>query len=65
MINSLPMKIYTVIPFFSIENEVNTNDVKSFTIYDEAYYYANAITDGKRYEIVKSEIVKPHIKSDI
>ena len=56
MTNSLPMKIYTVIPFFSIENEVNTNDVKSFTIYDEAYSYANAITDGRRYEIVENEL---------
>tara|TARA_R110000772_G_scaffold497_2_gene1795 strand:- start:1178 stop:1363 length:186 start_codon:yes stop_codon:yes gene_type:complete len=56
MINSLPMKIYTVIPFFSIENEVNTNDVKSFTTYDEAYSYANAITDGRRYEIVENEL---------
>ena len=55
MINSLPMKIYTVIPFFSIENEVNTNDVKSFTIYDD-YSYANAITDGRRYEIVENEL---------
>ena len=56
MINSLPMKIYTVIPFFSIENEVNTNDVKSFTIYDEAYSYANAISSGRQYEIVENEL---------
>ena len=50
------MKIYTVIPFFSIENEINTNDVKSFTIYDEAYSYANAISSGRQYEIVENEL---------
>ena len=55
------MKIYTVIPFFSNENEVNMNDVKSFTIFDEAYYYANAITDGRRYEIVENELDETRI----
>ena len=50
------MKIYTVIPYFTTENEVNTNEVQSFTHYDDAYYYANSVTDGRHYDIIENEL---------
>lgn len=48
--------IYTVIPFFFDGIEIFANDVKSFSTYDDAYFYATNSIDGKRFEIIKNQL---------
>ena len=48
--------IYTVIPFFSDGIEIFANDVKSFSTYDAAYFYATNHCSGKTFDIIKNEL---------
>jgi len=48
--------IYTVIPFYYDGIEIFTNDVKSFSTYDEAYYYATNKIEGRRFDIIENEL---------
>ena len=45
-------KIYTVIPYFSDGIEIFSIDIKRFTDYDEAYYYATNKIHGRAYDII-------------
>lgn len=57
------MKIYTVIPYYSNGIEVFLNDVKSFTTFEKAEEYADALYHGV-YNIVESELeIKKERKS--
>jgi hypothetical protein len=47
-------KIYTVIPFFDGENEVNKNYVRSFTSFEDAEDYAYTL--GFAFDIVENDI---------
>jgi hypothetical protein len=48
--------IYTVIPFYYDGIEIFTNDVKSFSTYDEAYFYATNKIDGRSFDIIENEL---------
>jgi hypothetical protein len=49
-------KIYTVVPFYSDGIEIFSNDVKSFTNFNDAQNYAWNSIDGKTYEIIENEL---------
>jgi hypothetical protein len=49
--------IYTVIPFFSDGIEIFRNDVKSFSTYDAAYFYATNEIDGRTYDIIENQLI--------
>jgi hypothetical protein len=51
------MVIYTVIPFYYDGIEIFQNDIKSFQDYDLAYLYATNNIDGRRFEIIKNNLV--------
>ena len=51
------MIIYTVIPFYFDSTEIFQNDIKSFQDYNLAYLYATNNIDGKRFEIIKNNLV--------
>ncbi len=53
------LKIYTVIPYFSDGVEVNQNEVKSFTQFEDASRYANEFNRvyGSHFDIVESELI--------
>jgi hypothetical protein len=48
------MKIYTVIPYFDVENEVNKNYVRSFTTFNDAEDYAYTL--GFAFDIIENDI---------
>jgi hypothetical protein len=50
--------IYTVIPFFFDGITIFGNDVKSFSNYDDASYYANNKIDGRRFDIIENELTE-------
>jgi hypothetical protein len=49
-------KIYTVIPYFEVENEVNKNYIRSFTSFKDAEDYAYTL--GFAFDIVENDIIK-------
>ena len=48
--------IFTIIPFFSDGIQLNTNDIKSFTNYDEAYEYASNNLNAGYFDIIENEL---------
>ena len=48
--------IYTVIPYFSNGIDIFVNEVKSFSTYDAAKFYAIDYCSGKTYDIVENEL---------
>lgn len=48
--------IYTVIPFFSDGITIFVNEVKSFTTYDDAKFYATDYCSGKTYDIIENQL---------
>lgn len=50
--------IYTVIPFFLDGITIFGNDIKSFSNYNDAFYYACNEIDGKRFDIIENELTE-------
>ena len=48
--------IFTILPFYSSGNEVFTNDIKSFTNYDEAYECASNNWNSGYFDIIENEL---------
>jgi hypothetical protein len=48
--------IFTVIPYFSNGIEIFVNEVKSFSTYDDAVFYATDYCSGKTYDIIENEL---------